>query len=187
MSALQTAVRQIDGRVEERRMFEPNYWKARFESFRKTHLTPVLAPVLKKFRSSMPASRLTLWQHIVLLNRSFRRKLRDSGLRLLIVAALGLGIITGLILRSKSPTSGLYWLWSFDKTYSLEHNSLLQSFAFLAAIVALFLGMASSVTDIIKVCRTMGRARLLKINLSTCATAKSVTLVVSNFFPIALY
>src|SRR5260221_445967 len=187
MSALETPVRQIDGRVEERRMFEPNYWKARFESFRKTHLTPVLAPVLKKFRSSMPASRLTLWQHIVLLNRSFRRKLRDSGLRLLIVAALGLVIITGLILRSKSPTSGLYWLWSFDKTYSLEHNSLLQSFPFLAAIVALFLGMASSVTEINKEWAIMRRERLLKINFTIWLTSKFVTLVVSNFIPIALY
>ena len=187
MSALETPVRQIDGRVEERRMFEPNYWKARFESFRKTHLTPVLAPVLKKFRSSMPASRLTLWQHIVLLNRSFRRKLRDSGLRLLIVAALGLGIITGVILRSKSPTSGLYWLWSFDKTYSLEHNSLLQSFPFLAAIVALFLGMASSVTEINKEWAIMRRERLLKINFTIWLTSKFVTLVVSNFIPIALY
>src|SRR5260370_40194702 len=150
-------------------MFEPNYWKARFESFRKTHLTPVLAPVLKKFRSSMPASRLTLWQHIVLLDRSFRRKLRDSGLRLLIVAALGLGIITGLILRSKSPTSGLYWLWSFDKTYSLEHNSLLQSFPFLAAIVALFLGMASSVTEINKEWAIMRPDRPMKCKLHDLA------------------
>src|SRR5260221_45988 len=133
------------------------------------------------------ASRLTLWQHIVLLNRSFRRKLRGSGLRLLIVAALALGIITGLILRSKSPTSGLYLLWSFDKTYSLEHNSLLQSFPFLAAIVALFLGMASSVTEINKEWAIMRRERLLKINFTIWLTSKFVTLVVSNFIPIALY
>ena len=187
MSALETPVRQIDGRVEERRMFEPNYWKARFESFRKTHLTPVLAPVLKKFRSSMPASRLTLWQHLVLLNRSFRRKLRDSGLRLLIVAAFCLGIITGLILRSKSPTSGEYWLWFFDQHYTLERNGLLQSFPFLAAIVALFLGMASSVTEINKEWAIMRRERLLKINFTIWLASKFVTLVVANFIPIALY
>jgi len=187
LAALETPFRQIDGRVEERRMFEPSYWKVRFESFRKTHLTPVLAPVLKKFRSSMPASRLTLWQHLVLLNRSFKRKLRDSGLRLLIVAALGLGIITGLILRSKSPTSGEYWLWVFDQRYTLERNGLLQSFPFLAAIVALFLGMASSVTEINKEWAIMRRERLLKINFTIWLASKFVTLVVANFIPIALY
>jgi ABC-type multidrug transport system ATPase subunit/ABC-type multidrug transport system permease subunit len=187
MAALETPVRQIDGRVEERRMFEPQYWKARFESFRKTHLTPVLAPVLKKFRSSMPASRLTLWQHLVLLDRSFRRKLRDSGLRLLIVAALGLGIITGLILRSKSPTSGEYWLWFFDNRYTLERNGLLQSFPFLGAIVALFLGMASSVTEVNKEWPMMRRERLLKINFTIWLASKFVTLVVANFIPTALY
>jgi ABC-type multidrug transport system ATPase subunit/ABC-type multidrug transport system permease subunit len=187
LAALETPYRQIDGRVEERRMFEPSYWKVRFESFRKTHLTPVLAPVLKKFRSSMPASRLTLWQHLVLLNRSFKRKLRDSGLRLLIVAALGLGIITGLILRSKSPTSGEYWLWVFDQRYTLERNGLLQSFPFLAAIVALFLGMASSVTEINKEWAIMRRERLLKINFTIWLASKFVTLVAANFIPIALY
>ncbi len=187
MAALETPFRQIDGRVEERRMFEPSYWKVRFESFRKTHLTPVLAPVLKKFRSSMPASRLTLWQHLVLLNRSFKRKLRDSGLRLLIVAALGLGIITGLILRSKSPTSGEYWLWVFDQRYTLERNGLLQSFPFLAAIVALFLGMASSVTEINKEWAIMRRERLLKINFTIWLASKFVTLVAANFIPIAIY
>jgi ABC-type multidrug transport system ATPase subunit/ABC-type multidrug transport system permease subunit len=187
LAALETPFRQIDGRVEERRMFEPSYWKVRFESFRKTHLTPVLAPVLKKFRSSTPASRLTLWQHLVLLNRSFKRKLRDSGLRLLIVAALGLGIITGLILRSKSPTSGEYWLWVFDQRYTLERNGLLQSFPFLAAIVALFLGMASSVTEINKEWAIMRRERLLKINFTIWLASKFVTLVVANFFPIAIY
>jgi ABC-type multidrug transport system ATPase subunit/ABC-type multidrug transport system permease subunit len=187
LAALETPFRQIDGRVEERRMFEPSYWKVRFESFRKTHLTPVLAPVLKKFRSSMPASRLTLWQHLVLLNRSFKRKLRDSGLRLLIVAALGLGLITGLILRSKSPTSGEYWLWVFDQRYTLERNGLLQSFPFLAAIVALFLGMASSVTEINKEWAIMRRERLLKINFTIWLASKFVTLVVANFIPIALY
>jgi ABC-type multidrug transport system ATPase subunit len=187
LAALETPFRQIDGRVEERRMFEPGYWKVRFESFRKTHLTPVLAPVLKKFRSSMPASRLTLWQHLVLLNRSFKRKLRDSGLRLLIVAALGLGMITGLILRSKSPTSGEYWLWVFDQRYTLERNGLLQSFPFLAAIVALFLGMASSVTEINKEWAIMRRERLLKINFTIWLASKFVTLVVADFIPIALY
>jgi ABC-type multidrug transport system ATPase subunit/ABC-type multidrug transport system permease subunit len=187
LAALETPFRQIDGRVEERRMFEPSYWKVRFESFRKTHLTPVLAPVLKKFRSSMPASRLTLWQHLVLLNRSFRRKLRDSGLRLLIVAALGLGLITGLILRSKSPTSGEYWLWVFDQRYTLERNGLLQSFPFLAAIVALFLGMASSVTEINKEWAIMRRERLLKISFTIWLASKFVTLVIANFIPIALY
>jgi ABC-type multidrug transport system ATPase subunit/ABC-type multidrug transport system permease subunit len=187
LAALETPFRQIDGRVEERRMFEPTYWKMRFESFRKTHLTPVLAPVLKKFRSSMPASRLTLWQHLVLLNRSFKRKLRDSGVRLLIVAALGLGIITGLILRSKSPTSGEYWLWFLDQHYTLERNGLLQSFPFLAAIVALFLGMASSVTEINKEWAIMRRERLLKINFTIWLGSKFLTLVVANFIPIALY
>ena len=187
LAALETPFRQIDGRVEERRMFEPSYWKVRFESFRKTHLTPVLAPVLKKFRSSMPASRLTLWQHLVLLNRSFKRKIRDSGLRLLIVAALGLGIITGLILRSKSPTSGEYWLWVFDQRYTLERNGLLQSFPFLAAIVALFLGMASSVTEINKEWAIMRRERLLKINFTIWLASKFVTLVAANFIPIAIY
>jgi ABC-type multidrug transport system ATPase subunit/ABC-type multidrug transport system permease subunit len=187
LAALETPFRQIDGRVEERRMFEPTYWKMRFDSFRKTHLTPVLAPVLKKFRSSMPASRLSLWQHLVLLNRSFKRKLRDSGVRLLIVAALGLGIITGLILRSKSPTSGEYWLWFLDQHYTLERNGLLQSFPFLAAIVALFLGMASSVTEINKEWAIMRRERLLKINFTIWLASKFVTLVVANFIPIALY
>jgi ABC-type multidrug transport system ATPase subunit/ABC-type multidrug transport system permease subunit len=190
LAALETPYRQIDGRVEERRMFEPHYWKVRFESFRKTHLTPVLAPVLKKFLSSMPASRLTLWQHFVLLNRSIRRKLRDSGLRLLIVAAVGLGIVTGLILRSHSPTSGEFWSWFpwfFDKQYALKSNHLLQSFPFLAAIVALFLGMASSVTEINKEWPIMRRERLLKINFTIWLATKFVTLVAANFIPIALY
>jgi ABC-type multidrug transport system ATPase subunit len=189
LAALETPFRQIDGRVEERRMFEPHYWKVRFESFRKTHLAPALAPVLKRFRSSMPASRLSLWQHLVLLDRSVRRKLRDPGLGILIGAALCLGIVTGLILRCNSIDPGKlgFSIPFLDAGYSLTKNGLLQSFPFLATIVALFLGMSSSVTEINKEWPIMRRERLLKINFTVWLASKFVTLVAANFIPIALY
>jgi ABC-type multidrug transport system ATPase subunit len=189
LAALETPFRQIDGRVEERRMFEPHYWKVRFESFRKTHLSPALAPVLKRFRSSMPASRLSLFQHVVLLNRSIKRKLRDPGLGILIGAALGLGIVTGLILRCNSIDPGKigFSIPFFDAGYSLTKNGLLQSYPFLATIVALFLGMSSSVTEINKEWAIMRRERLLKINFTIWLASKFVTLVAANFVPIALY
>jgi len=63
----------------------------------------------------------------------------------------------------------------------------LQSFPFLAAIVALFLGMASSVTEINKEWAIMRRERLLKINFTIWLASKFVTLVAANFIPIAIY
>jgi ABC-type multidrug transport system ATPase subunit len=195
LAALETPFRQIDGRVEERRMFEPHYWKTRFESFRKTHLSPVLAPVLKRFRSTTPAGQLSLLQNLVLLNRSIKCKLRDhSGLISLVSAACILGIITGLILRSDTRAStqfakflGLFPIPFLYGDYRLDRNSLFPSYPFLSAIVALFLGMSSSITEILKERAIMRRERLLKVNLTVWLTSKFVTLVATNFIPIALY
>ncbi len=196
LAALETPFRQIDGRVEERRMFEPHYWKVRFESFRKTHLSPVLAPVLKRFRTTTPASQLSLVQNLVLLSRSIKCKLRDySGLISLVGAACVLGIITGLILRSYSSSDpvkfvrsfGLFPVPFFDAAYGLDKNRLFLSYPFLSAIVALFLGMSSSITEILRERAIMRRERLLKVNLTIWLASKFVTLVATNFVPIALY
>jgi ABC-type multidrug transport system ATPase subunit len=196
LAALETPFRQIDGRVEERRMFEPHYWKQRFENFRKTNLSPVLAPVLKRFRATTPAGQLSLVQNLVLLDRSIKCKLRDySGLISLVGAALVLGILTGLILRSYSSTHaikfaklfGLLPIPFFDGEYSLSENRLFLSYPFLSVIVALFLGMSSSITEILKERSIMRRERLLKVNLTIWLSSKFVTLVATNFIPIALY
>ena len=178
LAALEAPVKQVDGRSEERRMFEPEYWKARFDWFRRTHLSPTLAPELNPPPGDASLHGWFLRQVGVLFERSAKCKLRDySSLVALLGAAIALGVIIGRIL-----------CYSSQKDSSLlRYNDLFTSFPFLSSIVALFIGMSSSITEVLRERPILRRERLLKVSLSLWLTAKFFTLVLTNFVPIMLY
>jgi energy-coupling factor transporter ATP-binding protein EcfA2 len=173
LAALEAPARQVDGRTEERRMFEPVYWKARFDSFRRKHFSPVPGAELTR---SPADERLRAWlwrQTQILFERSLRCKLRDHlGLGISLITAIFLGVVVGKILSSKPV---------------LSNNTLLISFPFLSSIVALFIGMSSSITEVLRERPILRREKLLKVNLTLWLASKFATLVLTDFVPIFLY
>jgi len=173
LAALEAPARQVDGRTEERRMFDPDYWKARFDWFRRKHLSPAPSPELNRAPSDERLQGWWLRQVRVLFERSIKCKLRDySGLGALLIASVVLGVIVGRILSSSAL---------------LKNNDLFLSFPFLSSIVALFIGMSSSITEVLRERPILRRERLLKVSLTLWLTSKFATLVLTNFVPIALY
>ncbi|MBV8216003.1 MAG: ATP-binding cassette domain-containing protein, partial [Verrucomicrobia bacterium] len=173
LAALEAPPRRVDGRTEEGRMFEPPYWKARFDWFRRKYFSPKLAPELNR---APPDEQLQGWlvrQVRVFFERSFLCKLRDAlGLMISLGTAIVLGVVIGCILSSRPE---------------LVRNDLFPSFPFLSCIVALFIGMSSSITEVPRERPIMRREKLLKVNLTFWLISKFATLVLTNFIPVLLY
>ena len=173
LAALEAPARQVDGRTEERRMFNPEYWKARYDAFRRRHFSPAPAPELTRSPSDEPLHGWLFRQMQILFERSLRCKLRDHlGLGISLVTAIFLGFVVGKILSS-NPV--------------LKSNNLFVSFPFLSSIVALFIGMSSSITEVLRERPILRREKLLKVNLTLWLASKFATLVLTDFVPIFLY
>jgi ABC-type multidrug transport system ATPase subunit len=173
LAALEAPARQVDGRTEERRMFDPEYWKARYDGFRRKHFSPAPGAELTRSPADEPLRAWLLRQMQILFERSLRCKLRDHlGLGISLVTAIFLGLVVGKIL-SANPV--------------LKSNNLFVSFPFLSSIVALFVGMSSSITEVLRERPILRRERLLKVNLSLWLASKFATLVLTDFVPIFLY
>ena len=173
LGALEAPARRIDGRAEERRMFDPDYWKARFDSFRRKHSNPIPAPELRRPPADEPLQGWFLRQIQILFERSLKCKLRDSlGIGLSLGTAIFLGLVVGRILSSEPV---------------LKNNNLFPSFPFLSSIVALFIGMSSSITEVIRERPILRREKLLKVDLTLWLTSKFATLILINLVPIILY
>jgi ABC-type multidrug transport system ATPase subunit len=173
LAALEAPARQVDGRTEEHRMFDPEYWKARWDAFRRKHLSPIPAPELTRSPADEPLQGWLVRQVQILFERSLRCKLRDHlGLGISLVTAIFLGLVVGKILSS-NPI--------------LKSNNLFVSFPFLSSIVALFIGMSSSITEVLRERPILRREKLLKVNLTLWLAAKFATLVLTDFIPIFLY
>jgi ABC-type multidrug transport system ATPase subunit len=173
LGALEAPARRIDGRTEERRMFDPDYWKARFDWFRRKHSNPIPAPELRRPPADEPLQGWFLRQIQILFERSLKCKLRDSlGIGLSLGTAIFLGLVVGRILSSEPV---------------LKNNNLFPSFPFLSSIVALFIGMSSSITEVIRERPILRREKLLKVDLTLWLTSKFGTLILINLVPIVLY
>jgi hypothetical protein len=154
-------------------MFDPEYWKARWDAFRRRHLSPIPAPELTRSLADEPLQGWLLRQVQILFERSLRCKLRDHlGLGISLVTAIFLGLVVGKILSS-NPV--------------LKSNNLFVSFPFLSSIVALFIGMSSSITEVLRERPILRREKLLKVNLTLWLASKFATLVLTDFIPIFLY
>jgi ABC-type multidrug transport system ATPase subunit len=173
LGALEAPARRIDGRAEERRMFDPDYWKARFDWFRRKHSNPIPAPELRRPPADERLHGWVVRQIQILFERSLKCKLRDSlGIGLSLGTAIFLGLVVGRILSSEPV---------------LKNNNLFPSFPFLSSIVALFIGMSSSITEVIRERPIMRREKLLKVDLTLWLTSKFGTLILMNLVPIVLY
>jgi ABC-type multidrug transport system ATPase subunit len=173
LAALEAPARQVDGRTEERRMFDPEYWKARFDAFRRKHFSPIPGPELTRSPEDEPLRGWLARQTQILFERSLKCKLRDHlGLGISLITAIFLGLVVGKILSS-NPV--------------LKSNNLFVSFPFLSSIVALFIGMSSSITEVLRERPILRRERLLKVNLTLWLASKFATLVLTDFVPIFLY
>jgi ABC-type multidrug transport system ATPase subunit len=173
LGALEAPARRIDGRAEERRMFDPDYWKTRFDWFRRKHSNPIPAPELRRPPADEPLHGWVLRQIQILFERSLKCKLRDSlGIGLSLGTAIFLGFVVGRIL-SAEPV--------------LKDNNLFPSFPFLSSIVALFIGMSSSITEVIRERPIVRREKLLKVDLTLWLISKFATLILINLVPIILY
>ncbi|MFY9985053.1 MAG: ATP-binding cassette domain-containing protein [Chthoniobacterales bacterium] len=173
LAALEAPARQVDGRTEERRMFDPEYWKARYDGYRRRHFSPAPGPELTRSPADEPLHGWLLRQMQILFERSLRCKLRDHlGLGISLITAIFLGLVVGKILSS-NPV--------------LKINNLFVSFPFLSSIVALFIGMSSSITEVLRERPILRREKLLKVNLTLWLGSKFATLVLTDFVPIFLY
>jgi ABC-type multidrug transport system ATPase subunit len=173
LAALEAPARQVDGRTEERRMFDPDYWKARFDGFRRKHVSPIPLPELTRSPADQPLRGWLTRQMLILFERSLKCKLRDHlGLGISLVTAIFLGFVVGKILSS-NPV--------------LKSNNLFVSFPFLSSIVALFIGMSSSITEVLRERPILRREKLLQVNLTLWLASKFATLVLTDFVPILLY
>jgi len=175
LGALEVPVRQFDGRSEDRREFEPAYWKARYEFYRQKNPDPAV-------RNTLPPSGRKLGtgksQGAALLTRSLIAKLRDSSsLMALFGTACLLAVVTGWFLRNTSS----------NLPYTLSNNHLFQAFPFLSVIIALFLGMSSSITEVLRERAILKREKLLKVNLTFWLFSKYLTLFLATALPIAAY
>ncbi|HEX4201367.1 MAG TPA: ATP-binding cassette domain-containing protein, partial [Chthoniobacterales bacterium] len=173
LAALEAPARQVDGRTEEHRMFDPEYWKARFDAFCRKHFSPIPGPELTRSPVDEPLRGWLARQMQILFERSLKCKLRDHlGLGISLITAVFLGLVVGKILSS-NPV--------------LKSNNLFVSFPFLSSIVALFIGMSSSITEVLRERPILRRERLLKVNLTLWLVSKFATLVLTDFVPIFLY
>lgn len=172
LDAVEQPLQDLDGTSLNIRRYAPDFWKKRYKDYRATH------PLEKKSETEREGAEPQLpWRQslstaehwsvfVTLVRRNFFNKLRDrSNLLVTFLIPPLLALLVGLILRYREGDS-----------YDLYNNLHLVTFLFLAALIAIFLGVTNSVEEIIRDQRILLRERMLDVSRFSYFMAKVVTL-----------
>ncbi|MGE4554108.1 MAG: ATP-binding cassette domain-containing protein, partial [Desulfovibrionaceae bacterium] len=168
LDSLEESLRDIDGSVLGERKYSPDYWKRRFrehavDAWLSSVALPPPEPVPPPPRLGV---RARLSQFRTLVSRNFVSKLRDrANLLITFLEAPLLGAGVGFILR-----------YAPGSKYSLYTNDLFATFLFVAVIVAIFLSLTNSVTEVIGDRALFLRERMINTTHRGYLGAKLVTL-----------
>ncbi len=180
--ALERASLRIDGTPDRARRHPPEYWQDRFAKYRSANLLGRLSharPPQWKDEAGprVPMVAARIGQFITLLQRETLNKWRN-GFNLLVSlgSAVGLAFIVAFACRESS-----------DGVYELARNRAFGNFLFLSTVVALFLALSASVTEIVKDRAIRLRERLLGIPPSLYLFSKLLPLLAIFLVQIALY
>ena len=180
--ALERSSLRIDGTPAHTRRHPPEYWQERFVKYRSTNLLGRLSHARPpQWRdegvSRVPLMAARIGQFITLLQRETLNKWRNIfNLLISLGSAIGLAFIVAYACRE-----------SADGQYELERNRAFGNFLFLSTVVALFLSLSASVTEIVKDRAIRLRERLLGIPPVLYLCSKVVPLLVILLVQIALY
>lgn len=180
--ALERASLRIDGTPDQTRRHPPIYWQERFAKYRDNNVLGRLyharPPQWTDDGSPpMPKVAARIGQFITLLRRESLNKWRN-GFNLLVSlgSAIGLALIVAFACRE-----------SADGNYELARNRAFGNFLFLTTVVALFLSLSASVTEIVKDRAIRLRERLLGIPHLLYLLSKLLPLLLIFLVQIALY
>jgi ABC transport system ATP-binding/permease protein len=180
--ALERTSLRIDGTPDRTRRHPPQYWQDRFAKYRSANLLGRLSharPPQWKDEGSprVPMVAARIGQFITLLRRETLNKWRN-GFNLLVSlgSAVGLAFIVAFACRE-----------SADGSYELARNRAFGNFLFLTAVVALFLSLSASVTEIVKDRAIRLRERLLGIPPALYLLSKLLPLLAIFLVQAALY
>lgn len=171
LDSMEESLRDIDGTILTARKYPPEHWKEQFEFEERTRLVCDLEFPSKE---QMPPPQTVTFaerfkQFKTLFTRSFANKVRDrSNLIITFLEAPLLGAGVGFVLKySPNPSMG----------YTFYGNNLLPTFLFVAAIVAIFLGMTNSVDEIITDIPLLQRERMLNVKNRAYFSSKLLVLI----------
>ncbi len=180
--ALERSSLRIDGTPDQTRRHPPSYWQERFAKYRDTNVLGRLyhaRPPQWTDDGGPPVPKIAarIGQFITLLRRESLNKWRN-GFNLLVNlgSAIGLALIVTLACRE-----------SADGNYELARNRAFGNFLFLTTVVALFLSLSASVTEIVKDRAIRLRERLLGIPHVLYLLSKLLPLLAIFLVQIALY
>ncbi len=180
--ALERSSLRIDGTPDQSRRHPPAYWQERFSKYRDAHLLGRLALAApphagEETADSRPRAVSRLRQFRTLLHREALNKWRNQfNLLVALGSAFGLAIIVGLACRE-----------SADGNYELAKNFAFGNFLFLTTVVALFLSLSASVTEIVKDRAIRLRERLLGIPPLLYLLSKLLPLLAIFLAQVVLY
>ena len=180
--ALERTSLRIDGTPDQARRHPPTYWQERFVKYRDANVLGRLdheRPPQWTDDGSPPVPKIAarIGQFITLLRRETLNKWRN-GFNLLVSlgSAIGLALIVAYACRE-----------SADGSYELARNRAFGNFLFLSTVVALFLSLSASVTEIVKDRAIRLRERLLGIPHVLYLLSKLLPLLAIFLVQIALY
>jgi ABC transport system ATP-binding/permease protein len=180
--ALERSSLRIDGTPDRARRHPPEYWQDLFAKYRSTNLLGRLSHArppqwTDEGPPRVPMIAARIGQFITLLRRETLNKWRN-GFNLLVSlgSAVGLAFIVAYACRESS-----------DGIYELARNRAFGNFLFLSTVVALFLSLSASATEIVKDRAIRMRERLLGIPNSIYLLSKLLPLLVIFLVQVALY
>ncbi len=180
--ALERSSLRIDGTPDQARRHPPVYWQQRFAKWRDANVLGRLshhAPpeALEDQVDTAPRLSSRFKQFLTLLQRESLNKRRNVvNLLVSLGSAFGLALIVGAACRE-----------SVDGVYLLERNRAFGNFLFLTTVVAIFLALSASVTEIVKDRAIRMRERLLGIPHALYLLSKLLPLLVIFLAQVALY
>lgn len=180
--ALERSSLRIDGTPDQARRHPPTYWQERFAKYRDANVLGRLYHArppqwTEDDTPSVPKTAARIGQFTTLLRRETLNKWRN-GFNLLVSlgSAVGLALIVAYACRE-----------SADGNYELARNRAFGNFLFLTTVVALFLSLSASVTEIVKDRAIRLRERLLGIPHLLYLVSKLIPLLIIFLVQVTLY
>ncbi len=178
------AYEQVNQRIAVKRKFPPEYWRDRYK---RKMLFEIISNEMPNDFGDLPAKqvkqkKLTLLGRFKLfllyIKRSFQLKIRNrTNIIITFLEAPILGLIVGYILRL-APEA--------DK-YSYYKNTNIGVYIFVSIIVFIFLGMSSSIQEILEERRMILREKMMNMHPSDYLGAKVIVLSLFALVQVLLY
>jgi ABC-type multidrug transport system ATPase subunit/ABC-type multidrug transport system permease subunit len=178
------AYEQVNQRIVVKRKFPPEYWRDRYK---RKMLFEIISnelpaetselPIQKVARKRLPVlGRIKLF--LLYIKRNFQLKIRNrTNMMITFMEAPLLGLIVGFILRL-APEA--------DK-YSYYRNTNIGVYIFVSIIVFIFLGMSSSIQEILEERRMILREKMMNLRASDYLGAKVIILSLFAILQVILY